>query len=238
MRANGRKLDEHRLITIETNFLKNNPHSCLVSYGNTQVICAASIDEHVPFFLKKSNSGWVTAEYSMLPCSTHSRVTRDSSKGQINGRSSEIQRLIGRSLRSVVNLNLLGQRQITVDCDVLNADGGTRTASITGGYVALAMALKHLHNSKIITSSALKGQVCAISCGIKDSKCYLDIDYAEDSSIDIDANFVFNKDLDIIEIQATAENAALKQEDLFNMLSLAKKAAEDIARIQKKALSS
>jgi ribonuclease PH len=228
MRRDNRKNDELRNISIETGILKNSDGSCIIKYGNTEVICSATIENKLPPFLRGQNQGWVTAEYSMLPRATMQRVNRESSQGKISGRTQEIQRLIGRSLRSVVNLKLLGERQIIVDCDVINADGGTRTASITGGYIAMQLAVDSLIKKGILHINPIISQIAAVSCGICSGKALLDLDYNEDSSADVDANFVLTPNKGISEIQATAENVPFSDEQFLEMLSLAKKGIQEI----------
>lgn len=222
-RPSGRQLNQLRPITFEPHISRHAEGSCLVSFGGTKVLCTASVESGVPSFLRNTGKGWVTAEYGMLPRSTHSRMPREAAKGKQSGRTQEIQRLIGRSLRAVTDLSLLGERQITVDCDVLEADGGTRTAAITGGYVALCLAVHSLIAQKLLTRSPIIGQVAAISCGVYRGLAVLDLDYAEDSDAEMDANFVLTHDGRIIEIQCTAEQTPVSSE-LFNELF-------DLARI-------
>lgn len=222
MRPSGRTPDQMRGITIEPEFTRHAEGSCLVSFGDTRVLCTASIEEKVPPFLRGKGEGWVTAEYGMLPRATHTRGSREAAKGKQSGRTQEIQRLIGRSLRAVVDLKALGERQIVLDCDVLQADGGTRTASISGAWVALRIAV-----DKLIVSGALKAdpiiqQVAAISCGIHGGTPVLDLDYIEDSSAEADANFVLTGDGKLAEVQATAEGATFDEEELLRLLRLAR----------------
>ena len=219
----GRKFDELRKIKLVPNFAKHADGSCLVHYGDTHVLCTASVDEKVPPFLRGKMRGWITAEYGMLPRSTHSRMDREAQKGKLSGRTMEIQRLIGRSLRAVTDLSLLGERQIIIDCDVLQADGGTRTASITGGWVALAIAVEKLLLEGKISSSPLTDQVAAISCGIINNQAILDLDYSEDSTARADTNFVMTTRYQIVEFQATAEESPFEKALLDDMWSLAKK---------------
>ena len=193
IRPSGREQNELRNIEFIPNFTKHAEGSCLVKYGDTHVICTASIEEKVPIFLRNSGKGWITAEYGMLPRSTHTRSNREASRGKQAGRTLEIQRLIGRSLRSIIDLKVLGERQIIIDCDVIQADGGTRTASISGGWIALSNAVNKLLNSNKIKSNPIISQICAISCGVWNGFSILDLDYSEDSSAEIDTNFVFNK---------------------------------------------
>jgi ribonuclease PH len=237
MRTNKRANNSLRNITIETNVNKHAEGSCLIKCGDTHVLCTASIEDSLPPFLRNKNQGgWVTAEYSLLPRSTESRVKREAAQGKQSGRTLEIQRLISRSLRSVVNLKALGDRQVLIDCDVLQADGGTRTASITGGYVALHLALQTLVDKKIFHRVPLTSQVAAISCGIIDGKILLDIDYKEDSNADVDANFVLNGSGNLIEIQSTAEKNSFSEEQFIEMLKIAKTGINELFEIQRKAL--
>lgn len=222
MRHSGRTPDQMRSITMEPGFTMHAEGSCLVSFGDTRVLCTASVEERVPPFLRGKGEGWVTAEYGMLPRSTHTRSNREAAKGKQSGRTQEIQRLIGRSLRAVVDLKALGERQITIDCDVLQADGGTRTASISGAWVALRIAIDKLMASGALTSDPLLGQVAAISCGIHQGTPVLDLDYIEDSAAEADANFVLTGDGKLVEVQATAEGATFDEEELLRLLRLAR----------------
>lgn len=231
-----RAADQLRSVECEVNFLPNAEGSCLIKFGNTHVICSASVDSYIPPFLKGKGQGWVTAEYGMIPRSTHTRIQREAAKGKQDGRTQEIQRLIGRSLRAVVDLRTLGERQIIVDCDVIKADGGTRTASITGGYIALYLAAKKLYDSKMIARMPFKNQVAAISCGIIKGVPMLDLDYAEDSNAETDANFVMTKNGRIIEVQATAEQEPFSETEFQALLELAKKGVSELVKIQNKAL--
>ena len=235
MRPSKRKRDELREIKIETNVNNYAEGSCIISFGNTKVLCTATVEEKVPPFLRNSGSGWVTAEYSMLPRSTHSRNQRDANRKSPNGRGLEIQRLIGRSLRAAIDLQKLGERQIIIDCDVLQADGGTRCASITGGFVALSLAIKKLIWEKKLDKSPIIHSIFAVSCGIVNGMSVLDLDYDEDSKCDTDINFVLSSDK-IIEIQGTAEDAPFSFEELTQMYELAKKAGEEISQIQDNAI--
>ena len=236
MRPSKRKNDQMRELIIEPGYLINNPFSCMIKLGNTHVICSATLDEEVPRFLRKSGKGWVTAEYGMLTRSTQDRMKREASQGKQSGRTQEIQRLIGRSLRSVVSTITLGERQIMVDCDVINADGGTRTASITGGYVALQLLIRDMINRRLIRDNPLKAQVAAISCGIYNGEAVLDLDYPEDSEAEIDGNFVFTSDGGIVEIQASAESKTCSDEQFQEMFTLAKGAMQKLFAHQNKAL--
>ncbi len=232
-----RAFNEIREIVLETNINIHAEGSCLVKFGNTQVICTASIDEKTPPWLRGSGKGWVTAEYGMIPRSTNTRIERESAKGKQGGRTLEIQRLIGRSLRSVVNLENLGERQIKIDCDVIQADGGTRTASITGGFVALYLAIDKLKKNYNIEKPLIKNFVAAISVGIIENKACVDLDYNEDSAAEVDANFVICDNGKISEIQATGEEYFFSEEQYQNMFALAKQGIEKIIVKQKKALN-
>lgn len=236
MRPSGRSADQLREIKIEIGINDYAEGSCLVSFGNTRVICTASVDERVPPFLRNTGKGWVTAEYGMLPRSTHTRIDREAARGKQNGRTVEIQRLIGRSLRAVTKLEKLGERQIVVDCDVIHADGGTRTASITGGYVALHMALQKLVDNRLLSSLPLIDQVAAVSCGIYKGKPVLDLEYTEDSAAEADANFVLTGKGGIVEIQGTAEEDPFSEELFISLMELAKKGINELTEIQKVAL--
>ncbi len=237
MRPSGRKPDQLRKLKLTPRVSRHAEGSCLIECGNTKVLCTASVDSGVPSFLRNTGKGWVTAEYGMLPRSTHSRMPREATKGKQSGRTQEIQRLIGRSLRAVVDLRALGERQITVDCDVIEADGGTRTASITGAYVALHLAIQSLIENKILVASPITGQVAAVSCGICGDKPVLDLDYEEDSAATMDANFVLTDDGRIIEIQCTAEEAPVSEREFHALLKLARKGVKKLAAAQKKAMA-
>ena len=234
---NDRKNLELRKIEITTDFIKNADASCLIKSGDTHVVCTASIEEKVPRWLKGSGEGWVTAEYGMLPRSTHERMRRESSVGKVGGRTSEIQRLIGRSLRASLNLKLLGEYLITIDCDVLQADGGTRTASITGGFVALKKCIDLMIKRKQINHNPIKSYVAAISCGIVNGELLMDLDYAEDSQADVDSNYVMNDKGDIIELQLTGEQTTCSEEEFMKMLRHSKSSIAEIITLQKKTLS-
>jgi len=233
---NNRKNSELRPIEIIPNYLKNADGSCLIKFGNTQVICTASYDAKIPRWLKGSGNGWVTAEYGMLPRSTNERMRREASAGKIGGRTSEIQRLIGRSLRASIDLNLLGENLITIDCDVIEADGGTRTASITGGFVALKQCIDILKDKKIIKTNPIKNHVAAISCGVVTGDVLVDLDYQEDSNADVDANFVMNEKNEIIELQMTGEKTTCSEKPLTNMLELSKQSIQLLIKKQKEIL--
>ena len=234
-RPSGRNTNELRAVHIEPFATKYAEGSCLIAFGDTRVLCTASVDERVPPFLRGKNQGWITAEYGMLPRATHSRTDREAAKGKQSGRTLEIQRLIGRSLRAVADLDALGERQIKIDCDVIQADGGTRTASITGAWVALALAVDHLLLKGLITKPVLRDQVAAISCGIYNGQPVLDLDYAEDSAAGTDANFVLTSEGGIVEIQGTAEEAPFSRDELNNLLDLAEQGCQDLFTLQRAA---
>ncbi len=236
MRIDGRSPLQIRPVKITRNFLKHPGGSVLVEFGDTKVICTASVEENVPRFLKDTNQGWVTSEYAMIPGATHTRSTRESASGRVGGRTHEIQRLIGRSLRSVVDLSSFGQRTIWMDCDVIQADGGTRTAAITGSFVALADALETLRKKGFITAPPLKDAVAAVSIGIIGKKIYLDLDYSEDSRADVDMNFVMTGKGGLVEVQGTAERTPFRPEDLIRMMRIARKAIARLTTIQKRTL--
>ena len=235
MRPSGRAPDEMRAITIETGFTKHAEGSCLISFGDTRVLCTASVENNVPPWMRNKGKGWVTGEYSMLPRATHTRGSREAARGKQSGRTQEIQRLIGRSLRAVVDLEKLGERQITLDCDVIQADGGTRTASISGAWVALRIAVDKLMAEGAIKQDPITAKIAAISCGIFEGTPVLDLDYPEDSSADADANFVLIEGGQIAEVQATAEGATYDEEGLLRLLRLAKMGCGQIFAEQEKA---
>ncbi|MDE1917581.1 MAG: ribonuclease PH [Sphingomonadales bacterium] len=237
MRPSGRAADEMRKIEIVTNFTKHAEGSVLVSFGDTKVLVTASVEERVPPFLRGKGEGWVTAEYSMLPRATHTRGQREAAKGKQSGRTQEIQRLIGRSLRAVTDLKKLGERQITLDCDVLQADGGTRTAAISGAWVALRLAVQGLMARNLITEDPLTRKVAAVSCGIAKGTPVLDLDYIEDSAADADANFVLIEGGHIAEVQATAEGATYDEESLLRLLRLARIGCGQIFAAQAEAVA-
>lgn len=236
MRHSSRRPDQLRPISFEVGFSKHAEGSCLTKFGDTHVLCTASVEERVPPFLRNKGTGWITAEYGMLPRSTHSRVDREAARGKQSGRTQEIQRLIGRALRSVVDLKALGERQITIDCDVLQADGGTRTAAISGAYVALYRALQTLVEEGKIETLPLSHQVAAVSCGIVNGVSVLDLDYSEDSTAQADANFVLTDGGAIIEVQTTAEESPFEEKALLEMMALARHGIEEITGLQRKAL--
>ena len=232
MRADGRSYDELRACRITRGVMRNAGGSVLIEMGLTKVICTASLSEAVPPFLRNTGRGWLTAEYSMLPAATPTRNTRESSAGRVGGRTHEIQRLIGRSLRSVTDLTLFGERTMYIDCDVLQADGGTRTASITGSFIALVEALRRYKNEKVIDSYVVSDYICAVSAGVVDGAVMLDLDYSEDSRADVDANFIMTKQGRIIEVQVTAESKPFDRKLLDSMLLLAEKGISKLADIQ------
>ena len=232
MRPSGRAPDQMRELTFEPGFTKHAEGSCLVSFGDTRVLVTASVEDRVPPFLRGKGQGWVTAEYGMLPRATHTRGNREAAKGKQSGRTQEIQRLIGRSLRAVVDLKLLGERQITVDCDVIQADGGTRTAAISGAWVALRLAVDALNLEK----DPIVKQVAAVSCGIHGGQAVLDLDYVEDSAAGCDGNFVLTSDGNIVEAQVTAEGECYDEEGLLRLLRLARIGCNEIFQAQLKAV--
>ena len=236
MRTDQRSPSDLRKVSIETGVMPYAEGSALISMGDTRVLCAASIEERVPPFMKGSGKGWVTAEYAMLPRSTLTRKERDARKGRIDGRAQEIQRLVGRSLRAAVDMALLGERMITVDCDVLQADGGTRTAAITGGYVALALAIGRLVESAVVSGNPLIREVAAVSVGLISGEVLLDLCYREDSVADTDLNCVATSDGNFIEIQGTAEKIAFDREELDWFLLLAEKGIKELMAFQQQAL--
>jgi ribonuclease PH len=236
IRRSLRKLDELRSVECEVGYLPHAEGSCLIKFGNTHVVCTASVEGHVPQFLRNTGRGWITAEYSMLPRSTDTRMQREVTKGKLEGRTQEIQRLIGRSLRSVVDLDKLGERQIIVDCDVIRADGGTRTASITGGYIALHMALQGLFDKKKIRSFPIRSQVAAISCGVVSGKTMLDLEYVEDSDAEVDANFVMSSNGELIEVQITGEKRPFTKAEYEELYKLANSGINNLLSMQKKLL--
>jgi len=235
MRSSGRAPDALRPIKLEPGYAKHAEGSCLVRFGDTAVLCTASLDEKVPPWLRNTGSGWVTAEYGMLPRSTHTRTEREAARGKQSGRTQEIQRLIGRSLRAVTNLKALAERQIKIDCDVLQADGGTRPAAITGAWVALRLALAGMIKSGVLSAMPLSDSVAAVSCGLVQGAAALDLDYGEDSSAEADANFVLTGQGRIVEVQATAERAVFGDAELAAMLALARQGIAELTRLQRQA---
>ena len=236
-RPSGRSTDQLRNVTITRNYTKHAEGSVLIEFGDTKVICTASVENSVPHFLRGKGQGWVTAEYGMLPRSTNARMDRESSRGKQSGRTQEIQRLIGRSLRAVIDLKILGENTIKIDCDVIQADGGTRTASITGACVALMDAVNYLKETGKIQESPLIGMIASVSVGVYNGTPVLDLDYAEDSKAETDMNVVMNSDGGFIEIQGTAEGAPFAQDQLDKMLALAKSGINELLELQQAALS-
>jgi len=236
MRLNNRANNETRSIEIIRNYTKHAEGSVLIKCGDTHVICNASIEEKVPSFLKGKNQGWVTAEYGMLPRSTSTRMSRESSRGKQSGRTQEIQRLIGRSLRAIIDLNSLGERTIHVDCDVIQADGGTRTASITGSYVALCDAINPLLEKGVLETTPIKDEVAAISLGIKDGEVLIDLDYEEDSTCDTDMNIIMTGKGKFVEVQGTAEGEPFSKEEMNKIILLAEQGISKIIELQRNAL--
>ena len=232
MRPSKRTPDQMRQVTVERGFSKHAEGSCLIKFGNTHVLCTASLEERVPPWLRGGGKGWVTAEYGMLPRSTHDRMRREATSGKQSGRTSEIQRLIGRSLRAVVDMKELGERQITVDCDVIQADGGTRTASITGGYIALRDCINWMKERSMVSDAVLKDNVAAISCGIYKGTPVLDLDYDEDSAAETDANFVMTGKGGIVEIQGTAEGETFSRDELNQLMDLATAGIAELVKLQ------
>ena len=236
MRPSGRAPDQMRPVSFEPGAAKYAEGSCLVRFGDTHVLCTASVEERVPPFLRNSGRGWITAEYGMLPRSTHTRTDREATRGRQSGRTLEIQRLIGRSLRAVTDLEKVGERQIRIDCDVLQADGGTRTAAITGGYVALHLAFNGLIEEGILPELPFTDQVAAVSCGLYAGEAICDLDYDEDSAAEADANFVLSGGGGIVEIQCTAEAAPFGHDRFAELMELARGAVADLAALQRHAL--
>ena len=236
MRPSERLPDMMRAVTLETQVNRYAEGSCLISFGHTKVLVTASLDEGVPPFLRGKGQGWVTAEYGMLPRATHTRGRREAAQGKQSGRTQEIQRLIGRSMRAVVDLKALGERQISIDCDVLQADGGTRTASITGAWVALRLATRYMLDEGLITSDPILDQVAAISCGVFNNVPVLDLEYEEDSQAEADANFVLTGSGDIVEIQATGEKRGFTRAEFETLFDLARKGISELVEMQKVAV--
>ncbi len=236
MRPSNREPDALRAVTIETGVNRYAEGSCLIAFGHTRVLVTASVDESVPPFLRGRGQGWVTAEYGMLPRATHTRGRREAAEGKQSGRSQEIQRLIGRSLRAVTDMKALGERQISIDCDVIQADGGTRTAAITGGWIALRIATRYLMSEGVIAKDPILDQVAAISCGVHQDTPVLDLDYEEDSQAEADANFVLTGSGDIVEIQATGERRGFSREEFEALFALARKGIGELIEMQKAAV--
>ena len=232
MRPSGRHPDEMRPVNLDAGFSPHAEGSCLARFGNTHVLCAATVEDRVPPFLRNTGRGWVTAEYGMLPRSTHQRTDREAARGRQSGRTLEIQRLIGRALRAVTDLAGFGERQIRIDCDVIQADGGTRTAAITGGFVALSLAFRWMVEHKQIERSPLTGQVAAVSCGVFKGSPVLDLDYAEDSTADADVNFVMTGAGAFVEVQGTAEGAPFSEQEFLALLGLARSGIADLVELQ------
>ena len=237
MRPSGRASDALRDVSITTGFARHAEGSCLIKMGGTEVLCVASVAGKVPSFLRGTGLGWVTAEYGMLPRATHTRGDREAARGKQSGRTQEIQRLIGRSLRAVVDRKAMGECAITLDCDVLNADGGTRCASITGAWVALSLAFRHLMDKNVLAASPMTGQVAAVSCGLVGTQAVLDLDYAEDSDADADANFVLTDGGGIVEVQATAEKVPFDDAQLTELMRLARLGTGYLYEAQRAALA-
>jgi len=235
-RPSARRTDEMRSVSLEPGVLRHAEGSCLVKFGDTHVLCTASLENQAPPFLRGTGRGWVTAEYGMLPRATSERTRREAAAGKQSGRTQEIQRLIGRSLRAITALELLGERQIIIDCDVLQADGGTRTASITGGFVALYQCISFMAGTKLIARHAIKDHVAAVSCGIYENVPVLDLDYAEDSTAGTDSNFVLTGGGGIVEIQGTAEGVPFSEAEFGQLLALARKGTTELVALQKQAL--
>ncbi len=238
MRPSGRSAGELRPVTLEPGVAKYAEGSCLARFGDTHVMCTASLGDRVPMFVRDSGRGWITAEYGMLPRSTHTRTTREAAQGRQSGRTHEIQRLIGRSLRAVTDLEAMGERQIRIDCDVLQADGGTRTAAITGGWVALHLAFTRLVERNELPAMPLTDQVAAVSCGLVAGNAVCDLDYAEDAHAEADANFVLTGRREIVEVQCTAEEIAFSRERFDELLDLAEAAIAELTVLQRSALDS
>jgi ribonuclease PH len=237
MRPSNRAHDQMRAVSLTPGFARHAEGSCLVKFGDTHVLVTASLEEKAPPFLKGSGKGWVTAEYGMLPRSTHDRMRREAAAGKQSGRTQEIQRLVGRSLRAICDLSVLGERQIVIDCDVLQADGGTRTAAITGGYVALSQCIAFMKKVGMISQPVLRDHVAAVSCGIVQGEAVLDLDYDEDSTALTDANFVLTGTGGLVEIQGTAEGAPFSEEQLVELLRLARKGIGELVTLQKSVLA-
>jgi len=236
MRPSGRSANQLRPISLELGFTKHAEGCCLIKFGDTHVLCTASVEEKVPSFLRNTGKGWVTAEYGMLPRSTHTRTDREAAKGKQSGRTQEIQRLIGRALRAVTDLHAMGEMQVKVDCDVLQADGGTRTASITGAYVALYQAFQTMVGRGVLKAIPLTDSVAAVSCGIYNGQAVLDLDYAEDSSAQADANFVLTGTGGVVEVQGTAEERPFSRDQFNSLLDLAELGIGQLVLAQKKVL--
>lgn len=238
LRKNDRESDQLRPVAVTSDFTRYAEGSILIECGETRVVCTASVEDRVPRFLRGSGKGWVTAEYGMLPRSTNTRMSRESSRGKQSGRTQEIQRLIGRALRSVVDRDRLGERTVWIDCDVLQADGGTRTASITGAYIALVIAIQNLHRSGVLKENVILDQVAAVSVGISADSLLLDLDYSEDSTAEVDMNIVMTGSGEFVEIQGTAEGVPFSNTQLKELLNLAEKGIKELIEVQEKTLTS
>ncbi len=236
MRPSGRAVDQLRDVILEPNFSKHAEGSCMVRFGDTHVLCTASVEQRLPPWLRNSGRGWVTAEYGMLPRATGTRTAREAARGKQSGRTQEIQRLIGRSLRAVTDLKAWGEIQITIDCDVVQADGGTRTAAITGGYVALHLALQGMVDLGLLKTVPLTDQVAAVSCGIHQGTAVLDLDYAEDSAAETDANFVLTRSGGVVEVQGTAEDRPFSRDQFSELFDLAEKGVGELVTLQRQAI--
>jgi ribonuclease PH len=236
MRPSGRAPDALRPVILQVNPIRHAEGSCFVKFGHTHVLCTASVEGRVPPFLRNSGQGWVTAEYGMLPRSTHTRTEREAARGKQSGRTQEIQRLIGRSLRSVIDLKAMGEMTVTLDCDVIQADGGTRTAAITGAWVALSLAFRKVVKNRVLAASPVRGQVAAVSCGLFKGTPVLDLDYAEDSEAEADGNFVLTADGGLVEVQATAEKRPMRPEEVDALMALAKLGCAALFKAQQEAL--
>jgi ribonuclease PH len=236
MRPSGRASDALRPVILQVNPIRHAEGSCFVKFGHTHVLCTASVEGRVPPFLRNSGQGWVTAEYGMLPRSTHTRTEREAARGKQSGRTQEIQRLIGRAMRSVIDLKAMGEMTVTLDCDVIQADGGTRTAAITGAWVALSLAFRKVVKNRVLTASPVQGQVAAVSCGIYKGVAVLDLDYAEDSEAEADGNFVLAADGGLVEVQATAEKRPMRPEEVDALMALAKVGCAALFKAQAEAL--
>ncbi len=235
-REDGREYNELRNVKITTNYIMHPKGSCLIEFGNTKVICTATVTDKVPPFLKGKGQGWITAEYSMLPAATNERNMRESAKGKLTGRTMEIQRLIGRALRAAIDLKKLGERTVTIDCDVIQADGGTRTASITGGFVALGVAVKKLIEEKALAQTPIVGNVAAVSVGIVNGTAVTDLMYTEDSAAAVDMNVVMNDKNEFIEIQGTGEEATFTRAEYNALIDLAEAAIKELVKLQNEAI--
>ena len=236
MRPSGRAPDALRPVILQINPIRHPEGSCFVKFGHTHVLCTASVEGRVPPFLRNSGQGWVTAEYGMLPRSTHTRTEREAARGKQSGRTQEIQRLIGRSMRSVIDLKAMGEMTVTLDCDVIQADGGTRTAAITGAWVALSLAFRKVVKNRVLARSPVQGQVAAVSCGLYKGTAVLDLDYAEDSEAEADGNFVLTADGGLVEVQATAEKRPMRPEEVDALMALAKVGCAALFKAQQEAL--